>query len=245
MHYFKRNIGDYHKKAGRLSMLQHGAYTLLMDACYDRERFPTLEEAIDWCWASTDEEITAVKFVLNKFFDLVDGRYTQQRIQDEIDGFHGKSETNKRIAKEREEKRRARTRNVLEASPVEHEAPPNQEPLTTNQEPQPERAPRKRSAVPLVDRPEDVPEQTWADWLQLRKAKKAPVTETVLRDARREAEKAGLSIARFFEIWCARGSQGLQADWIKTSDRGTGPKRVYHDISAMDYTRGVSDDGRF
>jgi len=29
MHYFKRNIGDYHKKAGRLSMLEHGAYTLL------------------------------------------------------------------------------------------------------------------------------------------------------------------------------------------------------------------------
>jgi len=51
MHYFKRNIGDYHKKAGRLSMLEHGAYTLLMDACYDRERFPTMDEAIDWCWA--------------------------------------------------------------------------------------------------------------------------------------------------------------------------------------------------
>ena len=39
MHYFKFNIGDYHKKAGRLSMLQHGAYTLLIHACYDREKF--------------------------------------------------------------------------------------------------------------------------------------------------------------------------------------------------------------
>ena len=37
MHYYKRNIGDYHKKAGRLSMIEHGAYTLLIDACYDRE----------------------------------------------------------------------------------------------------------------------------------------------------------------------------------------------------------------
>ena len=43
MHYFKRNIGDYHKKAGRLSMLEHGAYTLLIDSCYDRERFPTMD----------------------------------------------------------------------------------------------------------------------------------------------------------------------------------------------------------
>ena len=42
MHYYKRNLGDYAKKAGRLSMLEHGSYTLLIDACYDRERFPTI-----------------------------------------------------------------------------------------------------------------------------------------------------------------------------------------------------------
>jgi len=68
VHYFKRNIGDYHKKAGRLSMLEHGAYTLLLDACYDREEFPTMEEALDWCWARSDDEEAAVRFVLNKFF---------------------------------------------------------------------------------------------------------------------------------------------------------------------------------
>jgi Uncharacterized protein conserved in bacteria len=88
MHYFKRNIGDYHKKAGRLSMLEHGSYTLLLDACYDRERFPTMAEAIDWCWARSPEEIAAVTFVLSKFFDLVDGRYVQARIQDEINAYH-------------------------------------------------------------------------------------------------------------------------------------------------------------
>ena len=56
MHYYKRNIGDYAKKAGRLTILQHGVYNLLLDACYDREDFPTLEEAVDWVWASTAEE---------------------------------------------------------------------------------------------------------------------------------------------------------------------------------------------
>lgn len=142
MHYFKRNIGDYAKKAGKLSMLQHGAYTLLMDACYDRERFPTLEDALDWCWASTDDEISAVKFVLGKFFELVDGKYTQARVQEEIDDFHGKSAVNRRIALEREENRRNSARSVIDKarnvdapSPARHEAPPNQEPLTTNQEP--------------------------------------------------------------------------------------------------------------
>ena len=57
MHYYERNIGDYHRKAGRLNILQHGVYNLLIDACYDRETFPTLEEAIDWVWAASPEEI--------------------------------------------------------------------------------------------------------------------------------------------------------------------------------------------
>lgn len=84
MHYYKRNIGDYAKKAGRLSILQHGVYNLLIDACYDREQFPTRSDAIDWVWASTQEEIEAVDFILNKFFDLNGDIYIQNRIQEEL-----------------------------------------------------------------------------------------------------------------------------------------------------------------
>lgn len=144
MHYYKRNIGDYAKKAGRLTMLQHGAYTLLIDTCYDREQFPTLEEAIDWTWASSAAEIEAVEFVLRKFFTLHEGRYVQNRIQEEIDAYHEKTKTNTRIANERETKRKEintkRAPTVHEATPEAHEmppepheAPPNQEPITNNQ----------------------------------------------------------------------------------------------------------------
>lgn len=136
MHYFKRNIGDYHKKAGRLSMLEHGAYTLLIDSCYDREKFPTREEALEWCWARSEQEIAAVDFVLARFFDLVDGRYVQSRIQDEIDDYHTKANKNKEIALAREAARKAaKERFEHEPCTNEHEPPPNQEPLTINQEP--------------------------------------------------------------------------------------------------------------
>lgn len=84
-------------------------------------------------------------------------------------------------------------------------------------------APRKRAATHRVARPGDVAEQTWADWIALRKAKKAPVTETVIQQASREAEKAGMPLDDFLRIWCARGSQGLQADWLKPNER-TGRK---------------------
>ena len=139
MHYYKRNLGDYAKKAGRLSMLEHGAYTLLMDAIYDRETFPTLEDALDWTWARDDAEVAAVKFVLSKFFELQeDGRYVQNRIQEELDSYKSKAETNTRIAKEREAKRKSKhepSRNVHEACEEKHEPSPNHKPLTNNQEP--------------------------------------------------------------------------------------------------------------
>ena len=138
MHYYKRNIGDYAKKAGRLSMLEHGAYTLLMDAIYDRETFPTLEEALDWAWARDDAEVAAIKFVLSKFFTLDGDRYVQKRIQDELDSYKAKAETNARIAKDREAKRKSKhepSRNVHEACEEKHEPSPNHKPLTNNHKP--------------------------------------------------------------------------------------------------------------
>lgn len=142
MHYYKRNIGDYHRKAGRLTMLEHGAYTLLIDACYDREKFPTKEQALVWCLARSAEEIAAVTFVLTTFFDAdEDGKYTQNHIVEDLEAYHGSKETNKRIALEREEKRR-------QSRIIEHEActgggdaytnlhlTNNHKPLTINQEP--------------------------------------------------------------------------------------------------------------
>lgn len=88
MHYYERNIGDYYRKAGRLNILQHGVYTLLIDACYDRERFPaSIDEAVDWVWAESDDEIKAVEFVLRKFFKLEDGSYVQNHIKEDLEKY--------------------------------------------------------------------------------------------------------------------------------------------------------------
>lgn len=237
MHYYKRNLGDYAKKAGRLSMLQHGAYTLLIDACYDREQFPTRDEAIDWTWASSSAEVEAVEFVLTKFFTLVDGRYVQNRIQEEIDAYRATSENNKRIAAEREAKRKAMrasgSRSVNDSCTDRErgvdEVPPNHKPITNNQEPVvKEKAPRKRAAPPPpIQKPDDVDQQTWDDWLLLRKSKGAPVTETVINGARKESSLAGMPLDAFLQVWCLRGSQGLQADWLRPDERATRSRAQY------------------
>lgn len=65
-----------------------------MDAIYDRECFPSLDQAIDWVWASSEDEISAVNFVLTKFFVLENGVYIQSRMQQTIQEYQGQRETN-------------------------------------------------------------------------------------------------------------------------------------------------------
>jgi len=230
MHYYKRNLGDYAKKAGRLTMLQHGAYTLLIDSCYDREIFPTLDQALEWTWASTEAEIEAVKFVLTRFFTLdKEGCYVQDRILQELLHYHKNADTNKRIADEREAKRREKSTNRV---PIVNEATPNQEPLTTNHKP-------KRESATVVACPPDVDQQIWDDWKQLRKAKKAPVTETVVKGARKEAAKANMAFSDFLSVWCARGSQGLQADWLKPDEKNLSKTGQMNQRVISGLTRGL------
>ena len=125
MHYYKRNIGDYSIKAGKLTMLQHGAYTLIMDCCYDREQFPTREQAIEWTWAVSDEEIAAVEFVLSRFFTLEGEHYVQKRIAEELGAYHDRAAINK--------KNRAKgSRTGDESSTNGDKRSPNHKPLTNN-----------------------------------------------------------------------------------------------------------------
>lgn len=214
MNFFKRHIGDYHKKAGRLTMLEHGAYTLLMDACYDRERFPTKEEALDWCWARSAEETAAVEFVLSKFFTLEDGVYKQARIQEEIDAYHAQAEKNREIALAREEARRKKreqsvssgddactnradeqTKESTNRAPVVHEPPPNHKPLTTNQEPNTSslRSEDKDLSAPKAQTDPDDVVQVFAHW-QTTMASPRSLLDDKRRKLIRNALKTGYSV---------------------------------------------------
>ena len=107
-----------------------------------------------------------------------------------------------------------------------------------------ETAPAKRSPPtrkPSVAKPDDVTDQTWADWLTLRKAKKAPVTLTTVEGAADEATKAGMSLEAFLKVWCQRGSQGLQASWLQDSERGatSTPKAMPMSFAQRDRIEGM------
>ncbi len=77
-----------------------------------------------------------------------------------------------------------------------------------------------RVAAPPSDKPDDVDAAVWSEWLALRRKKRATTGPVVVEDARKEAAKAGLTLDEFLRTWCRRGSQGLEADWLKPSERG-------------------------
>ena len=242
MHYYKRNIGDYAKKAGRLSMLEHGAYTLLMDAIYDRETFPTLEEALDWVWARDEAEVAAVKFVLSKFFELrEDGRYVQNRIQEELDSYKYKAETNARIAKEREEKRKYKheaSRTVHEACEEIHEPSPNHKPLTNNQEPltninitadesaknpKPKRITKKQKAInALIEM--GVGEKYAQAVIEKRKG--SEFTELAIEEIKLQAEAVNLNFVQAIEFAAKQEWGSFRADWYQ--NRMAKQQQAYH-----------------
>jgi uncharacterized protein YdaU (DUF1376 family) len=227
MHYYKRNLGDYAKKAGRLTMLQHGAYTLLIDSCYDREVFPTLEQALEWTWASTEAEVEAVKFVLSRFFTLdKDGQYVQERILEELLHYHKNADTNKRIAEEREAKRREKRTNREQ---VVNEPTPNHKPITINQEPK-----KKATGVAC---PDFVNQQVWDDWMTVRKDKKAKtLTETGWKKFVNQAEKAGWPIEQAISHCCLKNWISFEADWVEKKQTNA-DKRQSH---MAQLTRGMS-----
>lgn len=109
MKWFKRHIDIYAKRTAKLTMTQHGAYTLLMDAIYDHEYFPTIEEVNEWLWLDTasDEETAAVNFILKRFFELdEDNRYINSRIEKEIAQYRLTASKNQIIALKREAAKR-------------------------------------------------------------------------------------------------------------------------------------------
>ena len=101
----------------------------------------------------------------------------------------------------------------------------------------------KKEKATGVACPPDVEQQVWDDWKQLRKAKKAPVTETVVNSARKEASKAGMSFSDFLTVWCARGSQGLQADWLKPEEKNLSKTGQMNQRVISGLTRGLIGGG--
>jgi uncharacterized protein YdaU (DUF1376 family) len=209
MHYYQFHIGDYRAATAHLSNEEDLVFRRLLDMYYDTEK--PIPDDTQWVARRLRVGMDVVISVLNDMFIPTEDGWRHLRCDSEIAHYH------ELAAKNRENGKKGGRPKKPSGLPVETQSEPkktltsNHEPVTNNQEP------KKKATV--VACPPDVGLQEWEDWLTLRKAKKAPVTETVLKSARAEAQKAGISLNAFITIWCARGSQGLEASWIKPEEK--------------------------
>lgn len=84
MNYYERHLGDYARDAGHLTLLEHGAYTLLLDRYYTTEKPIPSDMVYRVCRAKTRWEKSAVDAVVTEFFEEVDGCLRHARCESEI-----------------------------------------------------------------------------------------------------------------------------------------------------------------
>jgi hypothetical protein len=141
---------------------------------------------------------------LRKFFILEDGIYVQNRIREEIAEYHEKANTNKRIAIDRETKRKEnntnRERTVDEPSPNQEPVTKNQEPVTKNQEPKESKSKEPRSKdmretrliINPIQVPDWMPVDSWNDFVESRRRLRKPMTQNAIKLAISTLEKLRL-----------------------------------------------------
>jgi uncharacterized protein YdaU (DUF1376 family) len=223
MHYYQFNIGDYRAATAHLSNEEDLAYRRLLDMYYDTENQIPLDT--QWVAKRLRLDTKVVKVVLQDMFKLTETGWHHGRCESIIEQYHAMAEKNRANGRLGGRKKNPV---AIDSQPIA-KATINDKPITINDKPIKERA-------TSVACPHDVSPQVWQDWLQLRKTKKASVTETVLKGARAEAGKLNWTLDQFLIEWCTRGSQGLKAEWV--TEKQTATQKAAANMNLL--TRGMS-----
>jgi uncharacterized protein YdaU (DUF1376 family) len=245
MHYYKFNIGDYASHTRHLSPIEDLAYRRLLDIAYTTEKpipndLREISRIINL--REYQQEITDV---LKEFWHLVDGEgWINNRVLKEIELTGEKSDKAAQSAKVRwdaiknAKAMRQRCEGNTNASKSDANASKSDAthyPLPITQDPLPKI--KNISALALLIELE-VPEQIAKDWLAVRKAKRAPLTQTALNDLKIEAGKAGISIVDAITICAKKNWQGFNSTW---DWRGNGQKTPKQDNFAdKNYGEGIT-----
>lgn len=204
MYYYQFNIGDYQSHTSHLSETEDLVYRRLLDWYYLHEIPIPLDEAEVSRQIRMRSHTESIAIVLQEYFERTDDGWIHHRANKEIAKAGDKSEKAKASANARWGKKDANALPTQSESNATH----NTLPITQDTE----HKTQKKATV--VACPLDVRDQVWKDWVALRKSKKAPITETVIEGARKEAFKLNWPLDKFLVEWCTRGSQGLKAEWI-------------------------------
>ena len=224
MNYYPFHIGDYVSATRHLSWVEDAAYRRLLDTYYVTEK-PLPDDLRQVCrlvLATTEDQREAVKIILSEFFELTAEGWINSRADAEINAMREKQQkqrdkANKRWHKQQEE------HGIASALPQHQESyaaasnndanamPPTPTPTPTPSKPKEERAPRFDAQAHLVSL--GVDKQIASDWIQLRRAKKAPPSMVAIDGIASEAAKARIALSDALAICCRKGWTGFDSTW--------------------------------
>lgn len=210
LHYYQFNIGDYTSHTAHLDHIEDIAYRRMLDWYYTHEKpLPIDVQEIARLVRMRDYP-AQIRDVLNEFFELTDDGWFSSRVQREIDHYRAKVEQASKAGKASAERRlNGRSTDVQQTN--------NHKPITKSQQ----TVLKNTGAVAPVD----VDPKLWSDFLQIRKAKRSPLTATALEAIKREADKAGWTLSQALTECVTRGWQGFKADWVSKQQAADKPQK--------------------
>jgi len=214
MHYYQFHIGDYKSHTHHLSLIEDIAYRRLLDHYYLHE-VPIKQREIARQIGMRDHE-QEVLSVLDEFFLSTENGYISPRADKEIEHFHSKVEQATRAGKASAERRLNRRTTDVEqesnARSTDVQPTNNHKPITNNHKP-------KREIATVVACPPTVDQQVWSDWLQIRKAKKLPMTETAWSQIQNEFRKSNLTDQQGVEYCCLSNWASFKTAWYEKNQQ--------------------------
>lgn len=227
MNYYSHNIGDFSALTQGLDLEAVGIVIRLID----RIMFTEKPIETDWVNLGFQKESSEKVFSILKalFVETAEG-WTLPELEETLKKYRKICLRNQ---KNGQKGGRPKKENINENNDISNEKPSRfnlesqtkpkktltNKPIIINKEKKETYKERNHTSNFSIPKPPDVTDQTWNDFVQLRKAKKAPVTETCIQGFRREAEKADITLEAALSVTVLHGWQGFKADWLRNKKR--------------------------
>jgi uncharacterized protein YdaU (DUF1376 family) len=258
MNYYPFHLGDYTAHTAHLEPLEDLAYRRMLDAYYLREGPLPIDPTDVARLIRMRGHLAEVQSVLDEFFTQTDDGWRHPRCDEEIERMQDKQAKARASAAASVNARKAK------AQPTPSEGKANAERTLNDRStdvelPTPTPTPTPTSIPNGIEKPNA---QSAGDgfakfWAAYPKKVGKQAAEKAWAKLKRPAETLdvilkALEWQRKCEQWTKDGGQYVpnpttylnQGRWLDEPTAGKAP-RVYHDISGMNYTEGVDDDGKF
>ena len=245
MHFYQHEISRWALETQGLSLAHVGAYMRLVDRYLSTEK-PIKTQWVSLAFGSDDARIA--NEVLAAFFEPAENPeegWIHPEFAKEIAAYQARAVTNKANGKRGGRPRKAKETESVSAGFSDESEGEAKKSLTqelnnsrtqriestnvlSTQAQAPASTPvrrRKTSGVSSVEKPDEIPAQVWSDWLQIRKAKRLPLTKTAWDAMLVEAEKVGYSAEEMVRCCVERGWASFKAQWVINEEEEQKNKR--------------------